>query len=87
MAVDPDRILDQLLEVFVAEHNSWLTFRQLAFRITGDPSQDYLIAGVVEGHKKVFVVHSYCRSELRSDSIEGAAYVAAKAPGTVFRKD
>jgi hypothetical protein len=47
---DPDRILDQLLEIFVAEHNNWLTFRKLAYRTTGDPSQEYLIAGVVDRH-------------------------------------
>lgn len=82
MAFDPDRILDQLLEVFVAEHNNWLTFRQLAYRITGDPSQDYLIAGVVDRNKKVFVVHAGCRCKLRSEFIEGAAGIEAppKAP-------
>ena len=34
---EPDRILDQILEIFV-EYDTWLTFRQLAYRVTGDPS-------------------------------------------------
>ena len=49
MPVDPDLILDQILEVFV-DYNNWLTFRQLAQRLTGDPSNESLIAEVVRQH-------------------------------------
>ena len=74
MTLDAGRILDQLLEIFVAERNSWLTFRQLAYRISGDGSQEYLIAGIVNSHDKVFVVHGDCRCKLRSEFIEGSAH-------------
>lgn len=82
MTFDPDRILNQLLEIFVAEHNNWLTFRQLAYRIFGHRSQDYLIAGVVNRNNKVFVVHGDCRCKLRSEFVEGAAGIEPnpKAP-------
>src|SRR5262252_2824977 len=46
VSIDPDRLLDQILEVFV-EYNNWLTFRQLASRLTGDQSNEHLIAAVV----------------------------------------
>ena len=48
MTIDPDRLLDQILEVFV-DYNTWLTFRQLASRLTGDESNEDQIAGVFIG--------------------------------------
>jgi hypothetical protein len=66
---DPDRILDQMLETFV-EHNNWLTFRQLAYRLTGDPSNHQLIAGIVHRHGRVLMVTDGCRCKLRTDFIE-----------------
>jgi hypothetical protein len=79
---DPDRIVDRILEIFVAERNNWLTFRQLASRITGNPSDEPLIAGVVHRHDKVFVVHADCRCKLRAEFIEASAGVEhpPKAP-------
>jgi hypothetical protein len=68
---NPDRILDQMLETFV-EYNNWLTFRQLACRLTGDPSNEQLIAGIVHRHNKVFVVTDGCRCKLRTDFAEDA---------------
>ena len=65
VTIDPDRLLDQILEVFV-EYNNWLTFRQLASRLTGDQSNEDLIAGVVRRHNRVFVVNDGCRCKLRA---------------------
>lgn len=65
MPVDPDLILDQILEVFV-DYNNWLTFRQLAHRLTGDPSNEFLIAQVVHQHGRVFIVNDGCRCKLRT---------------------
>lgn len=65
MPVDPDLILDQILEVFV-DYNNWLTFRQLAHRLTGDPSNDSLIAEIVHQHARVFIVNDGCRCKLRT---------------------
>ena len=73
VTIDPDRILDQMLEVFV-EYNNWLTFRQLASRLTGNPANEHLIAGVVHRHSGVYVVTDGCRCKLRS--VEDAAAVA-----------
>ena len=69
---DPDRILDAILEIFI-EYDNWLTFRQLATRLTGDPSNGQLIAGIVHGHNRVFVVTDGCRCKLRTDFLEDAA--------------
>jgi hypothetical protein len=55
MTIDIDRILDRILEIFVAERNNWFTYRQLAYRISGDGSQADVIAAVVESRPKVFV--------------------------------
>ena len=74
MTVDPDHILDQILEVFV-DYNNWLTFRQLAQRLTGDPSNESLIAEVVRQHGSVFVVSDGCRCKLRT--LEDAASIAS----------
>ena len=65
MPVDPDLILDQILEVFV-DYNNWLTFRQLAHRLTGDPSNESLIAQVVHQHGRVFIVSDGCSCKLRT---------------------
>jgi len=64
--LDADRILDGMLETFV-EYNNWLTFRQLACRLTGDASNEEFIAGIVRRHTRVFVVTDGCRCRLRSD--------------------
>jgi hypothetical protein len=72
---DPDRILDQILESFV-EYDNWLTFRQLSYRITGDPSNQHLIAAVVHRHSRVFVVNDGCRCKLRTELIEDAVQIA-----------
>ncbi len=69
---DPDRILDLILETFV-EYDNWLTFRQLANRLTEDPSNDQLIAGIVHRHSRVLVVTDGCRCKLRTGFIEDAA--------------
>lgn len=74
MPVDPDLILDQILEVFV-DYNNWLTFRQLAYRLTGDSSNESLIADVVRQHGGVFLVEEGCRCRLRT--IEDAAPIAS----------
>jgi len=74
MPVDPDLILDQILEVFV-DYNNWLTFRQLAQRLTGDPSNESLIAEVVRQHDGVFIVSDGSRCKLRT--IEDAAQIAS----------
>ena len=73
MPVDPDLILDQILEVFV-DYNNWLTFRQLAQRLTGDSSNEHLIAQVVRRHGSVFIVSDGCRCRLRT--VEDAAPIA-----------
>jgi hypothetical protein len=75
MTFDPDRILDQILEIFV-EYDNWLTFRQLACRVTGDPSNQHVIAEVVHRHSKVLVVNDVCRCRLRTELIEDAAQIA-----------
>ena len=74
MPADPDLILDQILEVFV-DYNNWLTFRQLAQRLTGDPSDEHLIAQVVHQHGSVFIVNDGCRCKLRT--VEDAAPMAS----------
>jgi len=71
--IDPDHLLDQILEVFV-EYNNWLTFRQLASRLTGDQSNEDLIAGVVRRHSRVFIVDDGCRCKLRAVE-DGDAFV------------
>jgi len=65
VTIDPDRRLDQILEVFV-EYNNWLTFRQLASRLTRDQSNEDLIAGVVHRHSRVFIANDGCRCKLRA---------------------
>ena len=72
---DPDRILDQILEIFV-EYDNWLTFRQLAYRITGDRSNEHLIAEVVHRHSRVLVVNEGYRCRLRGEFVEDAAQIA-----------
>ena len=67
VTIDPDSLLDQILEVFV-EYNNWLSFRQLASRLTGDQSNENLIAGVVRRHGRVFIVNDGCRCKLREDA-------------------
>ena len=74
MPVDPDLILDQILEIFV-DYNNWLTFRQLAERLTGDPTNESLIAKVVHQHEGVFIVSDGCRCKLRT--VEDAASIAS----------
>jgi hypothetical protein len=74
MPVDPDLILDQILEVFV-DYNNWLTFRQLAYRLTGDQSNESLIAEVVHQHGRVFIVDDGCTCRLRT--VEDAAPIAS----------
>ena len=66
---DADRILDQILETFV-EYDNWLTFRQLAYRVTGDPSNQHVVAEVVHRHSRVFVVNDGCRCKLRTELLE-----------------
>jgi hypothetical protein len=70
---NPDRILDQILEIFV-EYDNWLTFRQLAYRVTGDPSDQHVIAEVVYRHIRVFVVTDG-RCKLRTELIEDVAHL------------
>jgi hypothetical protein len=72
---DPDRILDQILETFI-EYDNWLTFRQLAYRVTGDPLNQHVIAEVVNRHSRVFVVNDGCRCKLRTELIEDAVQIA-----------
>ena len=67
VTIDPDSLVDQILEVFV-EYNNWLTFRELASRLTGDQSNKDLIAGVVHRHSRVFIVNDGCRCKLREDA-------------------
>ena len=69
VTVNPDRILDAILEIFV-EYDNWLTFRQLANRLTGDLSNEQLIAGIVDRHGGVLVVADGCRCKLRTGFIE-----------------
>ena len=73
---NPDRILDAILETFI-EYDTWLTFRQLANRLTGDPSNEQLIAGIVDRHGGVLVVTDGCRCKLRTGFIEDAAGIAS----------
>jgi len=72
LTLNPDRILDLILETFV-EYDNWLTFRQLANRLTGDPSNDQLIAQIVHRHSSVLVITDGCRCRLRAGFIEDAA--------------
>ena len=72
---DPDRILDQILETFI-EYDNWLTFRQLAYRVTGDPSNLHVIAEVVYRHSRVFDMNDGCRCKLRTELIEDAVQIA-----------
>lgn len=74
MPVDPDLVLDQILEIFV-DYNNWVTFRQLADRLTGDPSNESLIAEVVRQHGSVFIVDDGRRCKLRT--LEDAAPIAS----------
>ncbi len=74
---NPDRILDAILETFV-EYDDWLTFRQLANRLTGDPSNEQVIAGIVGRHSRVLVVTAGCRCKLRTGFIEDAAEIASR---------
>ena len=68
--IDPDSLLDQILEVFV-EYNNWLTFRELASRLTGDQSNKDLIAGVVHRHSRVFIVNDgLCKLREDVDALE-----------------
>jgi len=69
MRFNPDRILDQMLETFV-EDNNWLTFRQFAYRLTGDASNQQLIAGIVPRHTRVFMATDGCKGKLRADFIQ-----------------
>jgi hypothetical protein len=71
---DPDRILDQILEIFI-KYDNWLTFRQLAYRLTGEPSNEHVIAEVVHRHSGVLVVNDGCRCRLRTELIEEAAQI------------
>ena len=72
-----DRTLDLILEIFV-EYDNWLTFRQLATRLTGDPSNEQLIAGIVDRHSGVLVVTDGCRCKLRTGFIEDPAGIACR---------
>jgi hypothetical protein len=72
---DTDRILDQILEIFI-EYDNWLTFRQLAYRLTGEPSNEHVIAEVVHRHSGVLVLNDGCRCRLRTELIEDAAQIA-----------
>jgi hypothetical protein len=72
--LEPDRILDQLLEIFV-EYDNWLTFRQLACRATGESSNQHVIAGIIYRHSRVFVVTDG-RCKLRTELIEDVAHAA-----------
>jgi len=74
---NPDRILDAILETFV-EYDNWLTLRQLANRPTGDPSNEQLIAGIVDRHSRVLVITDGCRCKLRTGFIEDAAAIASR---------
>ncbi|HXJ90679.1 MAG TPA: hypothetical protein VMS18_27970 [Candidatus Binatia bacterium] len=73
---NPDRILDAILETFV-EYDNWLTFRQLANRLTGDASNQHVIAEVVYRHSRVFVVTDG-RCKLRTELIEDVAHIASQ---------
>ena len=74
---NPDRILDAILETFV-EYDNWLTFRQLAHRLTGDTSNEQLIAGIVDRHSGVLMVTDGCRCKLRTEFIEDAAGISSR---------
>ena len=74
---DPDRILDAILETFV-EYDNWLTFRQLANRLTGDPSNEQLIAGIVDRHSRVLMVTDGSRCKLRTEFSEGAVGISSR---------
>jgi hypothetical protein len=74
---NPDRILDAILEIFV-EYDNWLTFRQLASRLTGDPSNEQTIAGIVDRHSRVLEVTDGYRCKLRTGFIEDAAAIAPR---------
>ena len=69
MTFNPDRMLDQILETFV-ECNNWLTFMQFAYRLTGEASNEQLIAGIVQRHTRVFMVADGCKCKLRTDFIQ-----------------
>ncbi|HTT21145.1 MAG TPA: hypothetical protein VMG82_19600 [Candidatus Sulfotelmatobacter sp.] len=73
---NPDLILDQILEIFV-EYDNWLTFRQLAYRLTGNPTNEHVVAEVIHRHNRVFVVTDGCRCKLRTEFIEDVAKIAA----------
>lgn len=73
MTIDPDRLLDQILEVFV-EYNTWVTFQQLASRLTGDESNADQIARVVRRHGRVFIVNDGHWCKLRTIE-DGDAFV------------
>jgi len=79
--LNPDRILDLILETFV-EYDNWLTFRQLANRLTGDPANDQLIAGIVYRHSRVLVVTDGCRCKLRTAFIEDAPIACRQQSST-----
>ena len=76
----PDRLLDQVLEIFV-EYDNWLTFRELAYRVTGDPSDQHVIAEIVRRHNRVFVVNEGSRCKLRTELIEDAVQIAPRHNG------
>ena len=81
---NPDRILDLILETFV-EFDNWLTFRELANRLTGDPLNAQLIAGIVHRHSSVLVVADGCRCKLRTAFIDDAA-ISSRQPSSRARE-
>lgn len=58
---DPDRIVVQNLDIFI-ECDNWLTCRQFAYPVTGNPSSEHVIR-----RGRVFVVNDGCRCKLRAE--------------------
>ena len=81
---NPDRILDLILETLV-EYDNWLTFRQLANRLTGDHPNDELIAGIGHRHSGVLVITDGCRCKLRTGLIEDAAIASRQQSSNHLR--
>jgi len=50
--------------------NNWLSFRQLALRVTGDVQDADLIAAIVESQPNLFCVHGDRRCKIRAEVIE-----------------
>src|SRR5208282_1076557 len=63
-------LVQQIRNVLMTASNNWLSFRQLALRVTGDVQDADLIAAIVESQPNLFCVHGDRRCKIRAEVIE-----------------